>query len=346
MISERLKMLLLQMPGAREAAGGKEVVMFCPYCESHKFGKDAEHFYVSIPIDDNVSVFHCFRADCLMSGVTTADKLMEWGIYDQDTAIELTKHNKYALSLDKNKKFKESQIYRLNNTYISDNKLSEVKLKYINNRLGTNLSYNDILNQKIVLNLNDMLNLNNITNYTRDLKIIYELDQSFIGFISQDNAFVNLRNLRPGKVHKSIDKKYVNYNIFNKIDNTQKYYTLPALIDLTNPSAIKINIAEGPFDILSIYHNLNTDHNRSIYSAILGAGYLGICKHFIHNMKLINLEFHIYADNDVKDYIFYDINQYLKIYNMPLYIHRNIYPGEKDFGVKVSNIKEQITRIR
>ena len=346
MIAEKIKTLLLQIPSARLVSGGKEIAMRCPYCGDSKRDRNAAHFYVSIPQDDNVSLFHCFRASCLVSGVTTSEKLIEWNIFDPDTAIELTKYNKQVLSLDKNKKFKQSEVYILNNNYISPSKLSEVKLKYINNRLGTNLTYTDLLNQKIVLNLGDLLLTNNITTYTRDPRIIKELDESFLGFISPDNAFVNMRNLREGKVSKSIDKKYVNYSIFNKLDNTQKYYTLPTTIDLTNPNRIQINIAEGPFDILSVYYNMNTNHNHSIFSAILGGGYLGICKHFIHTMKLINLEFHVYIDNDVDDYMIYDVRDYLKVYHIPLYIHRNVAPNEKDFGVNKSRIQERVYLLR
>ena len=58
-------------------------------------------------------------------------------------------------------------------------------------------------------------------------------------------------------------------------------------------------------------------------------------------MKLINIEFHIYIDNDVDINTIQGINRYLKVYNIPLYVHKNIYPNEKDFGVKLSNIQEQ-----
>lgn len=345
-ISSRLKEVLLQIPSARLAAGGHEVIMICPYCGGSKTDKNARKFYVSLPTDDTPSLFHCYYVNCLVGGVTTKDKLLEWGVYDQETAIELTKYNKYSLSLDKNKKFKDSEVYKLDNRFVSDNQLSQTKLKYINNRLGINLSYNDLLDKKIVLNLRDLLDSNNISEYTRDVRIVNELDQSFIGFISQDNAFVNLKNLRPGKVYKSIDTRFVNYNIFGKIDNTQMYYTIPTQIDLANPNRIKVHVAEGGYDILSIYYNMYPNHEHSIYSAILGGGYLGICKHFIHTMKLINIEFHIFIDNDVDDYIIYTINEYLKVYNIPLYLHKNMYPKEKDFGVRITNIKEQISLIR
>jgi hypothetical protein len=338
-IRDKLKDILMRMPRAKLASGGKEVTTICPYCGKY-------HFYISLPShEDDVPLFHCFYANCLASGIVTHQTLMSWNIYDIDIGVELTKYNKRVLSLEKNRKFKDSDIYKLNNTFVTDNELSQIKLKYINNRLGINLTYDDLLNKKIVLNLKDLWQCNNITNLTRDARIINQLDESFVGFISQDNAFVNLRNLRPGKVDKSIDMRYVNYNIFGKFDNTQRYYTLPTSIDLCNPNRIKLHISEGAFDILSIYYNLRKDDRHSIYSSILGGGYLGICKHFICALGLINLEIHIYPDNDIDDNVMYEIGQYLYVYQIPLYIHRNIYPDEKDFGVKLENFKEQIRKI-
>lgn len=339
---EEMKQLLLKIPGARLVSGGKEILMRCRYCADSKDPRSA-HFYVSLPNEDNVMLYNCYK--CHSAGIVTHKKLLEWGVYDDpEMLVKLSRYNKRVLSLDKNKKYVNQDVYRLSNEYILDNELSRAKLKYINNRIGTNLTYNDILEDKIVLNLRDLLESNNIQNITRDMNIINELDSSFLGFISQDNAFVNMRNLRQGKVSKSIDKKYINYNIFGKVDNTLRYYTLPTSIDLCNPNNIKLHIAEGPFDILSIYHNLRQKEPHSIYSAILGSSYKSILLHFISNMRLINLEVHMYIDNDISNNVIYDIRNMLQIFQMPFYVHRNIYPNEKDFGVPIERIKEQIVQ--
>jgi len=341
-LREQFRDALLTIPSARLVSGGKEVLMRCRYCEDSRDPKSA-HMYVSIPqSDDSVSLFNCYK--CPASGVVTHSKLIEWGLYlDTNLLIEVSKYNKKTLALDKNKMLRDSAVYRLDNSFISDNKLSQVKLKYINNRLGINLSYNDLLEKKIILNLYDLLKTNNIQKLSRNSNIVDQLNESFIGFITQDNAFVNMRNLTPGKVHKSIDKRYINYNIFNKMDNTQRYYTIPTSIDLTNPKRIRLNISEGPFDILSVFYNLrNQESYHNIYSSILGSSYLAICRHFINVMKLINLEVHVYIDNDIKDYIIQELKELLYPFNIPLYIHKNIYPGEKDFGVRIEKINEQI----
>lgn len=338
-----MKNTLLKIPSARLASGGKEILMRCRYC-SDSVNQSSAHMYVKLPYDDNIMLFNCFK--CHTKGIVTHKTLLDWGIYDDvNIMVEVSKYNTKVSKLDKNRKYVDKDVYVLYNKMITDNKLSEIKLKYINKRLGTSLSYEDLLEKKIILNLLDLLNSNNISKYSRHENIINQLDQNFIGFISQDNAFINMRNLTPGKVDKRIDFRYVNYSIFEKYDNSQKYYTLPTTIDLSNPNRIKIHIAEGPFDILSIYYNLRKDNNNCIYSSILGSGYLNICKHFINTMKLINIEFHIYIDADVNYNTVNEIRDLCYVFQIPFYLHRNLYNGEKDFGVPIDRIQEQIERI-
>ena len=154
-----------------------------------------------------------------------------------------------------------------------------------------------------------------------------------------------MRNLDIVKnIYKGIDMRYVNYNIFGKYDNTKRFYTIPTQIDLLDPRPLQLHIAEGPFDILSIYTNLR-DHDRSIFSSIGGSGYAGLLRIFICELKCPNMEIHIYPDNDVsRDYIL-DIIDILRPFKYTFYIHRNLYPGEKDFGVSASKIQEAIERI-
>ena len=49
----------------------------------------------------------------------------------------------------------------------------------------------------------------------------------------------------------------MNYNLFSpdQLAGTSKYYIIPNAIDTIK--LVKIHIAEGPFDILSIFYNLN-----------------------------------------------------------------------------------------
>ena len=329
-------------PWCVPASGGKVVKCRCFYC-SDSSNIDHGHFYISIPENENdVSLFYCQK--CKVGGVVTSKKLIEWDIFDSDIATALSSHNNKALSNPLNMKYNALNVYDINYNIINTDDLSKAKLKYINDRLGTNLSFSDCINLKIILNLRDLFSANKYLIRTRDERIIEYLDTAFIGFLSLDNAFLNMRKVFDEiKVHESIDKRYVNYNVFNKYDNTRRFYCIPTEIDFRYP--VEIHLAEGPFDILSIYLNLRKNSRNAIFVAVGGSGYKGLLRYFISILKTPNLIIHIYPDNDQGRYIMLDIANYIKPFGYQLYIHRNNYEGEKDFGVPLNRINEIIERI-
>lgn len=329
---------------ARLVSGNREILKRCHICMDSSNMKSA-HMYIKVPINGEIPLYNCFK--CGASGIVNSRFLRDLNIYDVEVLGDLVSYTK---ELSKTRNFKnlddEEVIYTLYNNYITQCQLSELKLDYINKRLGLQLSYEDLLEDKIILNIYDLLNSNRVNTYTRDPYIVNQLNECFIGFLSADNAFINMRNLTPGRVAKSIDKRYINYNIFGKLSNTQGYYIIPSNIDITRPDPIKIHIAEGPFDILSILYNVNDNiRSHSLYAAIGGKGYYNIIKYFIEFKGLLNIELHIYPDNDIENYIINNIVNYLYPFGINIFIHRNLYEGEKDFGVPKNRIKESIYRI-
>lgn len=328
----------------KNASGGKEVSGKCKYCPD---GSDPRHghMYISIPQNPgDISWFYCQK--CKASGIVDNRRLIEWGMYDPEIATNLIKINDSARKLG-NKKAFERQVYNLYNCIGSNIDLAKTKLSYINNRLGINLGLQEAINEKIIFNIADVLQVNNITKLTRYKNILEQLNQYFVGFLSLDNNFINLRRLcQENIVYESIDKRYVNYNIHDKQDNTEKFYVMPVNINASIPTRIQIHIAEGPFDILSIRHNLRKDPN-AIYAAIGGSAYKGLVMHIINTLYLYFVEVHIYPDNDIhgRNRVMEDLSDYLKPYNIPLYVHRNIFPGQKDFGVSLEKITESIVKM-
>ena len=131
-----------QIPTARYASGGKEILCRCFYCPDSADMSSA-HFYIQIPQNKNqVSKFYCHK--CHSSGYVTHKTLIQWGIYDDNVAMYLTEHNKVTLSNRNNIRLINRSIYNINNDYINPDDLSASKLRYINNRLGLNLSYQDL----------------------------------------------------------------------------------------------------------------------------------------------------------------------------------------------------------
>lgn len=321
----------------KDASGGRELLTRCQYCSDSRNPNNG-HFYIKIPYDDELIVFTCFK--CGSKGILTPKIAIEWGITDSEFLSLLSEYNKRVGNLSKNKIIVNTERYRLKYDFVTNDDLTKKKLEYVNTRLGTNLTVHDCIERKIILNLKDLLRSNNITQLTRHPNIVDQLDENFVGFLSFDNAFVNLRNVGLKEVYEGINKRWVNYNIFNKFDNTQKFYTIPSNIDLLKP--IELHIGEGAFDIISIKENLRKDTRNAIFSSVGGNTYKGCVRHFLGKMGIPNLIVHLYPDNDVSRNTIIDIINSFQIFHIPFYIHRNTYQNEKDFGVPITNICETI----
>jgi len=348
MFQDKLRAFLLgKFPDAHNASGNKEVALRCRFCGDSSTNLKDTHLYIYLGNDDDKPpMYNCFK--CNQCGILTPDILRSLVDCNQDGDLihELKSYNAKTIKTSKNR-LRSNKTYKISNKYLRDDELSKAKLLYINRRLGLNLTYADLLQNKIVLNLLDLLNGNRIEKYTRYDNIVKELDDSFIGFLSMDNGFINLKNLhKPGVVNKYIDRRYTNYSIFEGEDNTRRHYNIPTRCNIVSPEPIKIHIAEGPFDILSIFYNLNNgNRQQNIYTSIGGKSYLNVIKLFLSGFGIMNCVFHLYVDNDVSDSEIKAISNLLSPIGIQIYMHRNIFPGEKDFGVKSEKIKDQIIRI-
>lgn len=341
---KKFQQLLMSLPNAKPASGGEFIQCRCQECFD-SLDPTSAHMYVYIPWkNDQAPWYYCHK--CHSSGTVDHNKLIDWDIYDKDIAVELTKFIN-----DIQKKYSRSKQFYLSNDHIVYSKVhndskTEQKRQYISSRLGINFSIQDLVNLKIVLNLWDLLKENNIKKYTRDINIINDLDREFIGFLSLDSTYINLRRTVPeGIVYKTIDKRYVNYNIFGK-NETCKFYTVPTALNLDTTERIKFHIAEGPMDILSIYLNLRKQEN-GIYTSVTGSNYLPVILYFMIQIGLPYLEIHIYPDNTKEGSLYQMKNLLSRLPDptIPFFIHRNMCPGEKDFGVPISRIQESKTQI-
>lgn len=330
--------LLSAIPTAELASGGTVVNCRCFYCPDSSDPK-SKHFYISIPkSSSDPSFYYCHK--CHSSGIVTYKQLLEWGIYNVEIAKQLTSQNK-------NIKIRSDRriVYPIYNRYIKEDKISEYKLQYINQRLGTSFEYEDLKQLKIVLNLKDLLKYNHLY-AERNQEIMNQLNINFLGFLSIDNSSVNLRRLcDAGNIHPSIDHRYFNYRL-KKENFGKNFYTIPMKLNLNQSERIKIHIAEGSFDILSIYENIR-QHEPGIYSSIGGSNYFGLILYFLKTFRLPYTEFHFYPDNDGpgSDKVMKSMIPKLKPFGSPVYIHRNIYPNQKDFGVSPDKIKESIQQL-
>ena len=126
------------------------------------------------------------------------------------------------------------------------------------------------------------------------------------------------------------------------------YYVIPTKVDTLSTNIIKIHIAEGPFDILSIFTNLcNCNMESNIYISSGGKSYRQALEFVLEQTGIVNYEIHMYIDNDVSDDEFYRLFMYKSQY-LPanIYIHRNTMKGQKDYGVPLNQICDSVRVIK
>lgn len=333
------------IPTAKIASGGKEIVIRCPFCGDSKNLRHA-HFYISVPqSQEDISLYQCKR--CPNKGIISDELLRRIGCNDSNIMIEITKHNAEVMSLPKYKSLKKINIYPLRWNLIRKDPNNQFKLDYINKRIGSSFTIFDLAKVKIILNLYDVINVNQLE-LTRHQMVCNDLDKYFMGFISFDNSYCGLRKVTNKELHNAVNKRYINYSLVNKTDDRKNFYVVPTRIDILDPTPVKIHIAEGQFDTLSIYYNLNQCNDyQNIYMACGGKSYSQALEFILTESGIINYEIHFYPDRDVTDNEFYyDVLRRVELLPGDIYIHRNVFNGEKDFGVPKERIMDSVRVIK
>lgn len=341
---ERMKQLLLQLPDAKLTTDGKEIRLRCRYCgDSRK--QSERHMYVQLPNGIQPMFYNCFRINCSAKGIVTWDKLEDWGVMLSESDIkDIIDYNKF---INKNMDFRirDKDIYPLVNTMynVGNNQLYDMKLKYINDRLGTNFNHAQIKRLKISLNILELIRENNLSIFTQPWRLQC-IAEKYITFITQDNVFTVSRNIDydENKNDKYMNYRYFKYKLFDTLDDSNRcsMYILPTNINIYYP--VKIYLTEGTFDILSVKYNIVRSNDNCIYCAVLGSGYLKAINYFISTMKFINCEFHLYIDNDMNNYEINKICNKTSMFGFTTYVHRNGFRGEKDFGVPKERIIDNV----
>lgn len=338
---EALKIYMKENHNAKIVSGGKEILKRCHICGDSRDRADA-HMYIGLK--DGAILYNCFK--CNQSGVVDGKFMRDLGCYDPSIINLCQEQNSKSVNSTGTQSGSLRSIRPKSLMIpIFSNAFAEKKLRYINIRLGLQLTMYDVAQLKIVLNLKEFLNFNGITQYTRDEGLMDLIDKFFIGFLSADNRYVILRRIVPeGKLPPFIDSRYINYNIFNS-NTGDKFYIIPAMINTLLP--ISIHIAEGAFDILSIYNNIRKPQgaSNSIYAAVCGKNYRSLVKYFILNCGFISFDLHLYPDSDVSDAEMIKIKNELKDFNVQIFIHRNRAPDQKDYGVSMDNIIDSAYKI-
>lgn len=338
---EALKEYMVNNFNAKIASGGKEIVKRCHFCGDSR-DPSARHLYIGLT--NGAIKYNCFK--CNTKGIVDAKFLRDLNCYDTGLINLCVEQNRKLLESNQVQMGSLSRLSYLKNIVIplSDNEFAQKKLDYLSNRMGHVFTAHDAARFKIILNLKDFLDINGIDKYTRHPDMIDLIDKYFIGFLSMDNKYVMLRRLVPeGKLPEQIDTRYLNYNITGSTNNSMKYYTIPGTINLNQP--LDIHIAEGGFDILSIYLHVAPMGSNAIYSAIGGKSYVNFVKFFILNYGFMGFDLHLYPDADIELSQMKLIKSLVAPFGIKCFVHRNMADGQKDYGVSMDKIIDGVTRL-
>lgn len=332
----RRKLLSLRKYRASETGDRRWVMLRCPFCGDSRRDLTKTRFYVKVALN-NGDIPLCYCHNCGVSTVIhKALPLLFPDDYELDTETTL-----YYKQVKLSPKHQKINMTKKKNAVISapySTKSNLDKIQYINNRLGIKLTLADIIKYKIVISLYQFLSENGVKQLSRDKRIADSFNNDYMGFLTVNNEYINMRNIYDSHKDNKYIKRYENYNIFNIVDNSRRIYVISNEIDVMQD--VEIHIAEGPFDILGVYnHVMDKNDKNKIYVAVCGSGYNTVIKHMVSDYGILFADIHIYSDNEPdKDIEFYkDIKEDLgdRVGKMCVYYNTK----SKDFGVTKEEIK-------
>ena len=325
-------------------------VVRCPYCGD---SKTLNHGHFSILIDVNSDaplLYRCFK--CNDSGIITPQVLEDLGLYTNNEFIrDLNLLNRTST----NGTYFKDRPKSFSVPVFTDCLENARKLDYINQRLGLDLTYEDCAKYKIVLSLVEFMRSNHLRvgpnpdGSTIDLPMrsIQELDTHYVGFLSSNNNKITLRDCTPNQIGFFGRYYKVTIDPFNQSPNT--FYGLVNQFNPLYTGDIDMHIAEGTFDIISALKNLpHKESENALFFASCGYGFGAIVKYLVYMGVTTDINLHIYSDGDKsdRDHVRSLAKGLSKIWLDQVYVHRNAFEGEKDFGVPKSRIQEFTYRLR
>lgn len=321
---------ILQRSNYCQVVGDIRVKTRCILCgDSHK-DKNKKRLYIVCDPNDRSEAIKYICFNCGEYGELTPD-MLSMIIGDDYEAISLLKRiNRFSHNDSGNLKVNK---YR-NNKEISVEIPPPMrtydtikKIKYLNKRIGYPIPIEDYQRLKIIFNVSDFLKLNNIPVQNKYQQILPLYDRDYIGFLSVKNEYIILRDITGGNKFR-----YVKFNIFGMESNAHSFYTISNTVDTITSDPIRIIVAEGPFDILSIVYNIygGIIPNCVFMSTNHGAFYNPLLYYINKGLVGSNIFLDIYKDSDsIMDYNL--LRNQLKIYTKNYKVYRNAIG--KDFGV-------------
>jgi len=211
--------------------------------------------------------------------------------------------------------------------------LESDQVGYIEYRIGPGLTYEDYDKFKIVWEIDSLLPY--IT--TQRVKHTLPSNNDSISFLSDDKSMLLTRFFNPPPNSPEWKKS----RLFPA--NKRSFYTIKATLNILSSETVYVNIAEGIFDILSIYKNFPTGEN-SLYLAFLGRDYEMAIEYIIARGLIGgNIIVRVYSDADIeKKFLRYRLRKFKWLFQSITLFFNTL---EKDFGLNVERIKLVETKV-
>ena len=345
-LKEEIKQKLKDELEVAYPAGEFMMVVRCPFCGDSKKNPTKGHFYIKLNTrnEEDPIVYMCQR--CTESGLFTPSIMRSLGVNDLTLNSALIVNNNKVIKSSRKALGVTDNSFNLKVPMPNEQDERNIhKLNYINKRMGLDLSFKEMVNLKTVFSLGDFLRHNEITTVPHmsrsRLKLIHD---NYVGFLTVRNEFINFRN-----THEDSNKRYEKYSIFNTIENSRKFYTIPNDIDRLSTRTITINLSEGIFDIWGVYHHIfDRERENMIYAAVCGSAYTSVLKYFIQMGVIGDVDVNIFSDSDRDKNFYKQMVKELKPWvNKFTVYHNTVYDknGKSDYGVsrdKINLIKSKL----
>ena len=295
---------------------GVEYRIRCPICGDSQKDPNDTHCYIRCSNDPlEPLMYNCFL--CNAHGIVNKYFLKKLGLNQHVQMLAITNRS-HKIPLNS-----VSDVSMVIGTPV----IASNQVAYIENRLGKGFSYADYDRFKIVWDFRGIIP------YIESAKVRNTLPvgNDRITFLSDDKATLLVRNLTPA------DHDHAWRKIGIMRSNSRSFYTIKSSLDLFTTEPVVINIAEGVFDILSVYKNFY-DVPNSLFIAALGSDYIPALEYMISKGIIgTNVSVRIYIDNGI------DVQELTKGLERFKWLFHNItlYWNTigKDVGIDIEHIK-------
>ena len=315
----------------------------CPFC-GDSLDLNKGHLYIHIDTESNTPiVYHCFK--CEAGGMINKEALEAFDDIPEELISGISSFNSTSDKVD------SKGIYQNNDEELVFNyELPEIrrcyKTEYIENRLGLSFMDDELYNMKVITSLYQFLKINDIKRVPFNSSMLKLLEAKCVGFLSYGGSHILFRNVTNESFGNNIGN-WIKYPISKESQRNKLFYSISTEFDIFTHDDITINMSEGVFDIISIYHNFYKDKENVVNVAVTGKYYITVLRKLM-SMGLVgtNVNINIYADNDEmfnkKAKYPTTFNYFKKLFENDKYLYGNInvYYNtiSKDCGVKKDEI--------